>query len=135
MKYVQQKDDFGCGVACVANRLEICYEEALNLFDDPSAASSVGYACKFIVQALRTAGVNARLRHISIKKPLPDYLDGDIVLLVRSDKYPFQHYLMKCHNGWVDPWINMENSKDVRQAVAGVRKELPGRPYYRITVS
>lgn len=135
MEYVRQEDDFGCGVACVANRLNVSYQEALELFDDPMAAKNVGYACKFIVHALRKAGINARLRHVSGKKPKPDYMIGDIVFLVRSKRYPFQHYLMKCSEGWIDPWVNMNRDKDIANARVGVRKRLPGRPYYRITVS
>lgn len=130
---VHQEDDFGCGVACVANRLQISYGQALRLFDNPAAARDKGYACKYIVRALRNAGVEAKLKHISVHKKRPTFEPDDIVFLAKSERYPFQHYLIRTDQGWIDPWINMHTDKNVINARAGIRKILPGRPYYYIT--
>lgn len=136
--YVAQEDVMGCGVACVANRLGISYPQALQLFDRPGDAKTIGYKCKYIVEALRRGGVEARLHHIKppvrhaiISGSHPD-IRGVIVLLVRSELYPYQHYLLKMPEGWIDPWINMHDDPDIRQARVGVRHVLPGEPYYAI---
>lgn len=81
MNYVAQKDEMGCGVACVANRLEISYDKALELFDNPEDARTVGYKCKYVVAALQKAGINARLRHIRRELPLPYLLFYHLTML------------------------------------------------------
>lgn len=133
-----QEDPMGCGVACVANRLDLSYAEALRLFDRPQDAKTIGYRCKYIVEALRRGGIDVRLRHIKHidrvtvmngDKPLPD---GTIVVLVRSELYPYRHYLLKAAEGWVDPWVNMHDDADVTHASVGLHDELPGEPYYAI---
>ncbi len=103
--YVAQEDPMGCGVACVANRLGISYAEALKLFDRPEDARTIGYKCRYIVEALRRGGVDARLhhikhslRHVTISGRDPE-ITGAIVLLVRSERYPYQHYLLKTAEG------------------------------------
>lgn len=132
MNYIAQKDAMGCGVACVANRLGISYDKALALFEYPKYAKTIGYKCKYIVQALQNAGIGTRLKHIRRDLPLPDLPVGTIVFLERSEAYPYQHYLLKVKDGWCDPWINMHQDTDVKLAKAGVRSELPGRAYYAI---
>lgn len=128
----------GCGVACVANRLQISYKEALKMFERPEYAKTVGYKCKYIVEALRNAGQDVRLKHIKerdreyIRKGEVSVPIGTIVFLERSGLYPLQHYLLKTPDGWIDPWINMHDNPDVKNIKAGVRKHLPGRPYYAI---
>lgn len=138
IKYVAQEDSMGCGVACVANRLGISYADALELFDEPERAGTIGYACKYIVTALRRGGIEARLHHIKKVDRAPSakrchlLADGAIVLLEVSERYPYQHYLLKVEAGWCDPWINMNDCRDISQAKAGIRTDLPGLPYYAI---
>lgn len=132
MKYIAQKDPMGCGVACVANRLGITYGRALRLFEHPEYARSIGYKCKYIVIALQKAGVHSRLKHIRRELPIPDLPIGSIVFLEKSVQYPYQHYLLKVEDGWVDPWINMHDDRDVQHAKAGIRTTLSGRAYYAI---
>ena len=132
MNYVAQKDEMGCGVACVANRLGISYAQALGLFEYPEHAKTIVYKCKYIVSALKAGGVTARLRHIRRELPLPELPDGTIVFIERTQLYPHGHYLLKVANGWVDPWVNMHECGDVAYAKAGTRKVLPGRAYYAV---
>ena len=128
----------GCGVACVANRLGISYLQALEFFAYPQYAKTMGYKCKYIVEALRSAGYDVRLRHIkegdreSVMVGTAAMPTGAIVFLERSEQYPCQHYLLKVEDGWIDPWINMHDNPGVRYAQAGIRKQLPGKPYYAI---
>jgi hypothetical protein len=137
-KYIAQKDEMGCGAACVANRLGISYDQALKLFEYPEYAKTVGYKCKYIVLALRAAGCDVRLRHVKVVNR-DDVMQGNILIplgaiifLEKSEIYPFQHYVLKVDDGWLDPWINMHDDPDVAHAKAGIRKYLPGRPYYVI---
>ena len=136
--HIVQNDEMGCGVACVANRLDISYDQALELFEYTEYAKTVGYKCKYIVSALRGAGVDVRLRHVraadrdDLIQGNVDIPTGAIVLLEKSELYPFQHYLLKMDDGWLDPWLNMHDDADVTHAKAGIRKQLPGRPYYVI---
>ncbi|PLS80689.1 hypothetical protein CYG49_04475 [Candidatus Saccharibacteria bacterium] len=132
MKYIRQEDEMGCGVACVANLLGTSYNEALQLFEFPENAKTKGFACKYIILALKRAGTEAKLRHISARKPRPKFLPGTIVFLVKSERYPSQHYVLKAQEGWIDPWVNLVTNKDITQAEAGIRKRLPGKPYYAI---
>lgn len=136
--YIAQKDSMGCGVACVANRLGISYDNALLLFEYPEYARTIGYKCKYIVGALQKAGLDVRLHHVKAidRNALASRIillpDGAIVLLEKSPSYPYQHYLLKSQDCWVDPWINMHDDSDVHHARTGMRKLLPGRPYYAI---
>ena len=132
MRYVAQKDSMGCGVACVANRLGLSYDQALGLFEYSAYAQSIGYKCKYVVAALQAGGLDVRLRHIRRELPLPELPNGAIVFLERSVLYPYQHYLLKVEQGWVDPWINMHDCSDVKYTQVGVRQILPGRAYYAI---
>lgn len=137
-KYVAQEDSMGCGVACVANRLGISYAQALRLFDEPGNAKTIGYKCKYIVEALSRGGLDVRLRHIkqadrkAVARGKLPIATGAIVLLEKSEKYPYQHYLLKVDGSWCDPWINMHDDPDVTHAQAGIRATLPGLPYYAI---
>jgi hypothetical protein len=121
-KYVAQKDEMGCGVACVANKLTISYEQALELFTDPDYAKTIGYKCKYIVEALRGAGQEVRLRHIkrmdreSVMNGMIVIPTGAIVFLEKSELYSYQHYLLKVYDGWLDPWINMPDDRGVAHA-------------------
>lgn len=140
-KYVAQEDLMGCGVACVANRLGVSYQQALELFEYPEYAKTIGYKCKYIVAALNRGGCHVRLHHIKKQDRaaiaiemlrVEPRAEGAIVLLERSEKYPYQHYLLRVENGWCDPWINMHDDPDVTHARAGIRKTLPGLPYYAV---
>lgn len=132
MKYVPQEDPMGCGVACVANRLDISYSNAMELFEYPEFARTIGYRCKYVVEALQKADEDVKLKHIRRDQPLPNLPSGSIVLLEKSDKYPQQHYLLKVDQGWVDPWINIHTDSRIEHAKPGIRSKLPGRAYYAI---
>lgn len=128
----------GCGVACVANRLGISYAEALRLFDNPEEAKTIGYKCKYVVEALHRAGCDVRLHHIKQSDRVATangshpIAEGAIVLLERSESYPYQHYLLRAGDGWCDPWVNMHDDADVSGSRVGIRAVLPGLPYYAI---
>ncbi|MDO8591580.1 MAG: hypothetical protein Q7R60_01475 [bacterium] len=125
---VAQEDDFGCGVACVANLLNISYQQALELFANPENAGSKGFWCKDIVAALQKAGINTDHRYIKPKTGIQIYQTRTIVFVARGKKYPAGHYLLRIENGWIDPWINFP----LISRIAGIRKRLPGKPIYAV---
>lgn len=64
MKYVAQEDEMGCVIACVANLLQISYQQAKQLFN-PKYANNRGYYRKSIVNALKKAGIQCYYKKYS----------------------------------------------------------------------
>jgi len=126
MKLVVQEDGFGCGVACVANILEVTYREALSLFSNGRRkATTEGFLCKDLVNVLG----DYEYRYIKPKLRNKIYQNKSIVFIARCKKYPGGHFLYRMNGIWADPWINFpdENKK------VGFRKRLPGKPIYLIS--
>lgn len=128
MNYVIQEDEYGCGVACVANILGKTYKETLPLFESPQNASWRGYFCKDLVYALASAQKNYKYFYVKTYKRNHIYKDETIVFIKRSKMHPAGHYLLRKGAVWVDPWINFPKYP----RMAGERKRLPGIPIYAI---
>ena len=127
MKAVIQEDPMGCGVACVAFILNLSYINTRSLFrNGDKKASTVGFSCVSIVNALKLNGL--KYRHRAVKDRNEVFQNGSIVFIYYSDNYPFGHYLAKSKSGWMDPWVNIHNEP----RIAGFRKTLPGKPIYVI---
>ena len=47
-------------------------------------------------------------------------LENSITLIVKSEKYPVGHYLLRTKNGWIDSWYNLPSIDNVH---AGLRKK------------
>lgn len=130
MKLITQKHPSGCGIACVAYALEISYDDALALFQNGlKRAKNEGFYCHDILKALDD---NYCYFYVTGKKRHLIYKPNTIVYIKRSKKYPFGHYLVKADIGWMDPWVNFQQNKDIRDAKSGIRKRLPGTPIYAI---
>ena len=130
---VIQKDILGCGIACTAFVLCINYKNALRLFPDGrQKAKQRGFICKEIVRVLKKKDISAHYKYINKKIRKKIYRDNVIVFIKRSKKYPFGHYLVRYKNLWMDPWINFPENKNIKKAISGFRKRLPGRPIYVI---
>ena len=54
-------------------------------------------------------------------------IKNSITLITKSKKYPLGHYLLRTKDGWIDPWHNLPSIDKIE---AGIRKELPGNPWY-----
>jgi hypothetical protein len=54
-------------------------------------------------------------------------ISNSITLIVKSEKYPVGHYLLRTKEGWVDSWYNLPSIDNVH---AGIRKKLPSNPWY-----
>lgn len=125
---VVQEDDFGCGVACVANLLNISYKQTLYLFDQPNKSRTEGFWCREIVAALRNAGIDSKCKYVSPRARYQIYQSGTIVYIARDKKHPTGHYLLRKNNLWLDPWINFPELP----RMAGLRNRLFGNPIYAI---
>lgn len=123
-----QEDDFGCGVACVADLLDIPYSAALKLFNDSKNARFTGFLCRDIMTALQRAEVNSEYKYVKPKIKARIYRAGTIVFVAKGNKYPAGHYLLRKDRNWADSWINFP--KIPRKS--GSRKKLPGKPIYAI---
>jgi hypothetical protein len=67
MRRVVQKDEMGCGVACVAMLAGVHYREALEVFDNQESAISNGNYAPALRLALTKLGLrpSKRLKEIS----------------------------------------------------------------------
>lgn len=129
MKGVEQEDDFGCGVACVAAATDTSYQESLTLFQDGKRkARETGFYCREIVDALTHAGLDYEYKYIGNIQREEQFKPGNIVFIRRSNKYPAGHYLYRWNNEWMDPWVNFPNE----DRKAGFRERLSGKPIYVI---
>jgi len=132
MHEVAQKDNHGCGIACVSFILEKSYKNSKKLFDNPKSSKDYGFLCKDIVKALKKGGLDYEYKYIKPKIKKNIYKPKTIVFIKRSKKYPSGHYLVRTINKkWMDPWINFPSN--IKNAKSGPRKRLPGKLIYTIS--
>lgn len=127
----------GCWAACVAFLMNINYEKALLLFEggfERAKLNGVGLHPIEMAKMLTERGHETECRYVNRGVKRVVYLPGTIVFLKKSKTFPYGHYLCKTNIGWMDPWINLSQTKDVTKAKAGFRKKLPGKPIYALLV-
>ena len=116
---VSQRDQFGCGVACVAYLCKKSYDDAKTFFNS-DRIHEYGCDCIDIVNALARCGFN-----YAYKQYAGEYMyipDRSIVFVGPSKIYRVGHYLVKCNDStWMNPWIYGEN---VTEAQAGYQHNL-----------
>src|SRR3989338_11081952 len=66
-KLITQEEPMGCGIACVAVALDKSYQSAKKLFDNPEYASSRGYYCRELINALNKRRANYTFSKINGK--------------------------------------------------------------------
>lgn len=132
MKAIVQKHELGCAVACVARVLDVSYQSALALFPDAHRAHTQGFTCGEIVAVLKKFHKDCEYKYVNKKVRHRIHRPGTIVFIARSKKYPNGHFLSRVERGWMDPWINFPQDKNISSAKAGFRRRLPGRPIYAI---
>ncbi len=130
---VSQKDNFGCGVACLAFVANKTYKEVLKDLGKEQAKTK-GFCCREMVDYLKKVDSQADYHYLKPRWKKRIYQDKTIVFIKRSKKYPYGHYLVRYHNLWMDPWINFLKDKDIKNAKAGFRKRLPNKPIYAIFI-
>lgn len=131
MKSVTQLDAYGCGLACVSFLARKNYKQIASL-TSKNQAQTKGFNCKKLIGLLSNFGLNYEYKYLKPKLYRKIYLDGVIVFVKRSKKYPAGHYLARMNNLWMDPWINFDYQAKIKHAKSGFRKRLPGKPIYAL---
>ena len=127
---VVQKDELGCGAACVAFVAECNYEDVTSYFGEQQA-KSVGFYCKDLKVFLASRGMSYGYCYAKKSKLHLARREGSIVFVRRSTRFPAGHYLAYYKGWWMDPWQNFSvKSNDVCHASANFRRVLPGEIQY-----
>lgn len=134
-KWQHQKDLNGCGVASMSNLLGKEYDLVKKDFEKKFYTIESGVKIFDIVNYLKTQKLNYKSKFFNQNKKYDlnrkeaskySKILGSITLIAKNKKYPVGHYLLRVKDGWVDPWYNLPN----KLIKAGVRKRLPGNPWY-----
>ncbi len=134
-EYQHQHDLNGCGIACLANLLNKEYLEIKSDFENNFYKVDKGIKVSDLVKYLNSKGLNYAVKFCNTKRDVtPESVSlasklNSITLIRKSKKYPIGHYLLKVETGWVDPWMNLPS---IHNVYAGIRKELPEKPWYII---
>jgi len=131
MEPITQKDQFGCGIACIAFVVGKTYDEVIKVLGRDKAETA-GFYCRELCRILEKFGCHCEHYYLKPKWRKEIYQNGVIVFIKRSKRYPVGHYLVRYKSFWMDPWINFLKDKDVENAQAGFRRRLPGKPIYGI---
>ncbi|MEK6943077.1 MAG: hypothetical protein AABX00_03380 [Nanoarchaeota archaeon] len=129
MKAVTQEHPMGCAVACTASLIGKNYMSTLILFSHPEYASTRGYYCKEICDALNKANLNYIWKRVTASTMPFLQRNGIIVFVKKSSKYPAGHFLLKTKKGWMNSWINYPS---IKPAKAGFQRSLPGNAQWVI---
>lgn len=128
---ITQEFDYGCGIACYAFALGITYKQAVSALGKEQA-NSTRFWVKDLTAALNKSGKNYESKHFKPYLHKRLCREGTIVLIRRSKTYPAGHYLIRYKKHWMDPWINLPDDRNIKNAQSGFRKRLPGSPMYAI---
>lgn len=128
---ITQEFDYGCGIACFAFALEMTYQEAAKYLG-MTQANSNRFWVKDFKTAVKSLGKDYVSKYMKPSMVRKIYKEGTIVLIRRSKQYPTGHYLIRHQGHWMDPWINLPLSSDIKYAKSGFRKRLPGKPMYAL---
>ena len=131
---VCQRDNFGCGIACLAFITGRSYEKIAEELDKEKAKTE-GFSCRELIAYLKSLGYRAEYHYLNQKVAKKIYREKTIVFLKQSKKFPSGHYLTRYHTLWMDPWLNFSKEKSLVLAKAGFKKRLPGKPIYGIFVT
>ena len=117
---VEQEDEWGCGVACVASRLGVTYAVAKSRLEKQKGSGieekPKGLDLDPIVKVLHRAGVDVVADWFAKEMPA-----GTIAYIDGAAPYKDGHYLLKVAGGWMDPWSSMP----AKAREAKVQKGLP----------
>lgn len=126
---ITQKDEMGCGAACVAFAASASYEEVADILGRPKA-QTVGFLVREIIVALDKFDLKYAYKYMKPHFRASLHEEGVIVFIKRSPRYPGGHYLIRHQGLWMDPWINFVLDQDVNHARSGYRQRLPGKPQW-----
>lgn len=128
MKPINQEDDFGCAVACIAFILNISYKETLGFFKDGQerVKNKANFYCPELVNILNSFDLNYDYEKINKINENKIYKEYSIVFIGKNKKYRYGHFLCRYNGLWMDSWINFPDN----DRKAGFRKRLPEKPIY-----
>lgn len=127
-KYQHQKDGYGCGLACLANLLDLPYDKIKEGWEKDFYKLTTYTYVKDIKKFLNDRGLKYESKFFNQNKKYKynkeegdkySQILGSITLIAKNEKYPTGHYLLRVKNGWVDPWFNLPSIDKVH---AGVKK-------------
>ncbi len=132
---IAQEHPYGCGVACVAELLDVSYHDALGLFPDGvRKAQYEGFYLGEITAVMRSCGWGSYwvamqphfLAHIQRR--------DNIAYLGKSKIYPSGHYLIRETDEYnVRPvWKNSYANYPIWPPTAGLQVTLPYHPEFLI---
>jgi hypothetical protein len=130
MRLVAQKDEWGCGVACVASILRISYNTARKLLVQVKG-EDIEHAPEGLLLHHLALALQMRQFHVVADWDKPRrYKIGTIVLVgVEGGTVDQEHYMARAENCWMDPWINIDSPGGIRRA--GYRNDLPvGKTFF-----
>jgi hypothetical protein len=132
MQPVTQEYDYGCAIACIAFVLGLSYKETASMLSLLQQSSD-----RYYVQNLRhdlevITGQSWSHKFIKEGADYSNIPDMSIVLIRRNPVHKYGHYLVKTKWGYMDPWINLNKSNDIKLAKSGYRATLPSTPMYKI---
>lgn len=134
--FQHQKDINGCGIACISNLLNKSYDWVKKDFERKFYTIEKGIKIFDMVEYLKVHNLHYKSKFFNQNKKYKinrkeasefSKIQGSITLIVKNNKYPVGHYLLRINNGWVDPWYNFPSIDKVRP---GVRNKLPDNPWY-----
>lgn len=120
---VAQEESMGCGIACVASRLGITYQEAIKKSGLSERSYTRGYYCRDLVKILNEFGEKYAFKKVGLRDKELVRANGSIVFAKRGKKYLVGHWLLKTPYGWMDPWINWPS---IHPSIAGYHQKFPG---------
>ena len=127
-KSITQEMPYCCGIACFAFVCNTSYKQVAD-FLGLEQAKSDRFLVKHVREELNRFGVRYISRHVKPDQAI-EPIDGTIVLLRRSKRFPVGHYLAYYHGEWMDPYINLEDDYGFENPKSGFRKVLPGQAMY-----
>ncbi len=130
MKSITQELGYGCGVACFAFVCNMSFKDAITFLGREYSVHT-GWRPSDLTAELNRFGLSYKNCYVR-KRSEYDFPLGSIVLIEKSANYPVGHYLTLTSKGWMDPWINLPQTKDILKAKSGFRKELPGKAMYAL---
>ena len=129
---VVQIDEWGCGVACIASLLNISYEDAYWLARQEKGESissrSPGLEIHHIAMILQQKGIHV----VADWQERKDFPVGTILFLEGPGPYDGGHYILRVDKGWMDPWVNIHNPDEARQAK--IIKNYPVRTIFSVAL-
>jgi len=122
-RLVEQENEWGCGVACVASLLGIEYDAALKRLEHHKKGKLDEKPLGLDIHEIIWSLSDHDLWYIADWRRPAHFPVGSIVCIRGKAPYQDDHYLLMTPHGWMDPWHN--TSKNVSAIKADYREAFP----------